>query len=911
MDPTTDQLFLLNNITSLDGSQLVPSKLSIDTTTAFTIFTSQQGNVVAAGSFLNNGKIAVIGHEAILDRDHDNDNDDSPQFTKNVIRWLARGKEDTRIGMLVKGGYNGFRSNMTKAGCSLTDVTGDFSNLSLFDVIFADTYTEFDDVQLSQIQPFLSTGGGLILGGHNWYYKRDWVNKILLGSGITITDVQSDGYQVFTPIHPSPSTSVAGILNGVSELNLDGSTPGVLSLFEYNAFSLVDNNRNIIVAGTHCEIGRMIHFGHEAIVNMRGTTTGDALRLVQNSIGWLTRMKQATSVGFLVTSDGLKTTLVDLGHTVHNINVDDDLSSYSLLFTTTYEQYTEQQLKKIHAYVASGGGLLTGGHNWSGAKTSIDILLPGGMFLTNDYTSNGIIPVTSRTPELQDLLNALNSVKSLISHVKNERPLSLKDQQDIATTLSTSARLPATLEEFWRTSKEFIQLLQPVLISSPLDTKALPVKASYVYLFNTMIETEDVDTMKSYPEASVFPGEVPSVLQPISKSVEIDATYTGLPHYFPSNSTPVWRSTGLYAAPSTPITITVPPEAVKKGVRVLIGCHTDDLTRKETFHRYPRISRSFEIISVVTKAANVFGGLIYITVPAGVNLGKLQVSIDNGYAAPEFVLGKTDDDDWKKSLSDNSVPYCELISEHMILTVQTSEARSRVKSPTEIIKIYRACVDVTNEVSGIKHQRARGERFVLDAQISAGYMHAGYPIMGQNGSAVYMLDIDAIYRDNIWGPVHEIGHQYQTKGWTPSGGSESTNNIFSVYASEKVMNIPRNKAHSSLSPTDRKQRIYKYIADGRKYENWNGWTCLETYLQLQAAFGWDFFVKILGEYNQDMTERPSSNQQILDEWMRRSSRITGYNLGPFYEGWGWPVSQEALKDVTGLPHWDENPMPPN
>ena len=37
--------------------------------------------------------------------------------------------------------------------------------------------------------------------------------------------------------------------------------------------------------------------------------------------------------------------------------------------------------------------------------------------------------------------------------------------------------------------------------------------------------------------------------------------------------------------------------------------------------------------------------------------------------------------------------------------------------------------------------------------------------------------------------------------------------------------------------------------------------------------------------------------------MIRMSRATGKNLGPFFEAWGVPTSEQARKSVADLPGW--------
>jgi hypothetical protein len=55
--------------------------------------------------------------------------------------------------------------------------------------------------------------------------------------------------------------------------------------------------------------------------------------------------------------------------------------------------------------------------------------------------------------------------------------------------------------------------------------------------------------------------------------------------------------------------------------------------------------------------------------------------------------------------------------------------------------------------------RPRAERIVLDCDISAGWMHSGYPIMAYTdpGVASRLNLPNWIGRDNSWGPFHELG----------------------------------------------------------------------------------------------------------------------------------------------------------
>lgn len=124
-------------------------------------------------------------------------------------------------------------------------------------------------------------------------------------------------------------------------------------------------------------------------------------------------------------------------------------------------------------------------------------------------------------------------------------------------------------------------------------------------------------------------------------------------------------------------------------------------------------------------------------------------------------------------------------------------------------------------------------RCVLGPIFPAGWMHAGYPIMGHLDSVKEMLDVKHMQTTGLWGPVHELGHNQQQQGWEfPPHTTEATCNLWSVYVHEKVLGIPRHQAHQALKSQCREERIREYLKKGAQLKDWKVWTALETYLQV-------------------------------------------------------------------------------
>ena len=55
---------------------------------------------------------------------------------------------------------------------------------------------------------------------------------------------------------------------------------------------------------------------------------------------------------------------------------------------------------------------------------------------------------------------------------------------------------------------------------------------------------------------------------------------------------------------------------------------------------------------------------------------------------------------------------------------------SAAADPITLMNTWDLLMDAAADLEGTSHARAREERFVADRQISAGWMHSGYPIMG-------------------------------------------------------------------------------------------------------------------------------------------------------------------------------------
>jgi hypothetical protein len=412
------------------------------------------------------------------------------------------------------------------------------------------------------------------------------------------------------------------------------------------------------------------------------------------------------------------------------------------------------------------------------------------------------------------------------------------------------------------------------------------------------LENQKPEDVKAHPAATAFPGSVPESAPRISRSTPI------------ALSTPGWHSLGLYAAPGEIITITrVGGEGqAPKGLAARIGSHTDTLWHKDTWDRVPDIAMRVPLAADgPTRLASPFGGLIYIDVPDG-RSGEATFKIEGAVDTPLFVLGKTTPEAWAASRAAPG-PWAELASGKIIVTVPSALVRD-LSDPVAVMTFWNQVADAAADLAKWPRERERAERYVADIQISAGYMHSGYPIMTHLDAAPDMVSVENL-RAGTWGLYHELGHNHQSGDWTFDGTGEVTVNLFSMYILETACEKPMGSGHGALA--QRAKLIERHAAKGRSFDHWKSdpFLALVMYQQLREAFGWEAYKAVFETYRTlPNAERPRTEEQKRDQWMVRFSRQVGKNLGPFFEAWGVPTSQAARESIKELPAWMPADMGP-
>ena len=444
-----------------------------------------------------------------------------------------------------------------------------------------------------------------------------------------------------------------------------------------------------------------------------------------------------------------------------------------------------------------------------------------------------------------------------------------------------------------------LRATRPLTFASQIRKDLDVLKALGVAIDYRRTQTLPPEKLEAHASAAAFPGAVPVGAKRITETVEIDASFHR-----------GWISTGLYAAPGEVVEVVLPKGAPASGLSVQIGCHKDSLFHKDSWSRFPKITRAYAVTGPGTlKVASAFGGLLYVDISSrltGIDAAKWKITFRGAVRAPWYVLGRTTGEQWK-TVRTHPAPWAEFECQGMIFTVPSSMVRT-MDDPKEVMTRWRDIMTACAELRGIDARRRTPMRIVCDRQISAGYMHSGYPIMGPLDRAVKSL----LTADFNWGWFHEIGHNLQGGGWKIPGTTEMSCNLWPVYLAEKIYKQTPGEVRSGLKQSFRDRAIRAHYAGGRDYAKLDFAVGLIMFIQVAEGVGWDTYKKTIPQYDKlERSQLPRTEQQQHDQWVVRLSKAAGKNLGPFFaEDWGMPVSKEALKSIASLPEWKENPMVP-
>jgi hypothetical protein len=712
---------------------------------------------------------------------------------------------------------------------------------------------------------------------------------------------------------------VEALSEGVKEIAAPG-TPGTVVVWGREAFPVLLGKRGHlehqpVVAAAGWGKGRVVAFGHTGFGSAESLAVGETRRCLENAIAWAGREpleKVRLGVWGRSLEDATKVVRVVEGSLAGDLPKIDVLMAFGA-------ELGPADAKRLGAWVRSGGGLLVAqtGWGWQQLAKEADLrknawnqlMGPAGLAFSEATVertgARGFVVAGVPGPEF----HAAEAVRLLQQAAGGKAGPATRQ-----ASANAMAAWPLLPREGKGLRAEILALVArhagallpaptvPLRPDRPLERFLLAVEAHE-------LEAGPSGVAQAHRAAVHFPGAVVQGVKDVARTVEIDLARPG------------WHSTGLYARPGVAVEASVelvpttsnqatpPPPTPGPGIELQIGCHSDRLWHLDAWPRVPDIVRRAPFEAGLCTLASAFGGLVYVCVEQP-RPGRARVALKRAIEAPHYVRGQGTPESWRAMLR-SGAPWGELATDKVILTLPIWALR-RVRDPEPLLAFWDQVLDGAADLAARPRTRERPERYVADVEISAGYMHSGYPIMTHLDAAERLVDLELLRTKGDWGLFHELGHNHQEPEWTFEGTVEVTCNLFSLYLQDRLTKTPGLEAHEALA--EREKRTRAHLAKGAPFAAWqqDPFLALEMYVQLQEAFGWEPFTAVFAEYRQlDDLLRPKAEDKKRDQWMVRFGKRVGRDLGPFFQAWGVPVSESAREALKGLPAWMPAGFPPS
>ncbi|MDF1798773.1 MAG: M60 family metallopeptidase [Planctomycetota bacterium] len=709
------------------------------------------------------------------------------------------------------------------------------------------------------------------------------------------------------------SNDLDQLLAGVFSLEPPtGALPGEVLCTSDESFTIAsvqasDGRRGVIAATRH-GAGRAVAFGHNAFLGDWGLGAGGGQTFIQNAIAW-SGGAELEDISLLLL--GRSGSLVErLGGEL------DGVSSHSTLpearelerFDVVLWQSGDldpASIDRLEAFVAGGGGLLFGVCPWGrqqlfdrqGKSIRTDLphnQLGGRLGLVFGLDTAGGQEL-GLSPAANQGVHAGRAVAQVLAALAG-RKLGTDASDPAAAARQTSAlvrALPPGEEAF---GPRIDAALAGTDLSANVPGPGRRIARSNTIghlgmLFSTIAwgQAEPAD-VPAAPGHEFFPGSVPEDAERSSHRIVVEADAI-VPK--------AWRSTGLYAPAGEVITAATEG----RGWQLRIGAHKDLLWHKDKWSRWPEITMQ-QPIEGTTKLASPFGGLIYLVPTDEAARATTAFVIDGAIEAPFFDL---DDEasraDWERRRG-APAPWGELACDGVILTLPSGALR-HLEDPTELMTFWsRAMAHYPDLLGEPLHATGRPERLVEDLQISAGWMHSGYPVMTHGADDTdhsAAADFAGLQAEGNWGYFHEFGHNAQRPAWTFQGTTEVTCNLFSLYLGERMAGI---EPWENPWLVNQRGKLAPYLAAGADFEQWKRepGLALLTYALVQREFGWEPIAQAIESYLGG-GPAPKNDAEERDQWMLRLSRATGRDLGPYFQAFGIPTSESARAELADLEPW--------
>ncbi|CAF1006076.1 unnamed protein product [Brachionus calyciflorus] len=671
------------------------------------------------------------------------------------------------------------------------------------------------------------------------------------------------------------------IFNGLKKVPTPNYPGNMIIAGESQAVLTGENPGDVIIAA-HCyEKGRIIVAAHDCYLDWFKNPDSDLKKnLNKNFLIWLGKKVVKSS---------------EIGSLEEISSNNQCIDSYKIILWNHFFDPSDEEQDSLLSWLKNGGGLLCASTPWGYLQIFPSKNL-NDMALHRFLVKNTGITFTKDTLFIPDEINVSES-KPHLSNFDHALSEVSKNSQKLAEYSDTiSQGLGKYLNDSKKLDEDKLKILKQLnsRCRNLIPNENNPISESDKKMaINLLGKSLCCFEGEKAPGIEIFPGDfkqLPDLLQNVL--IKIESNFSE------------WISTGYYLPAGICLNVQVKSGDLE-GWSIRIGSHSDDNSRCESYKRWPCISL-VKTLQNIMNFSSPYGGLVYFE---SSKPGCLEIQLSNVVESPYFDLTKKETiDNWSKNRNAPGL-WAELAGENVIFTTPSSCIR-QIEDPTDVLNFWDRVAESHHECRGTNVKDFRRERVVNDMQPVVGYMHSGYPIVThldccQRKHEECIFDLKKLMKNGNWGLFHELGHNMQRNEWTFDGTTEVTVNIFSLHAGHIVLN--RNILEQKW-PNDVKPYFETYFARQPTYDDFKNecGMALMMFIQLIKHFGWESMYEFMKTYEDDIKNNsnlPQSEQDKINQWVLRYSKIVSRNIKPQFEMFGLPVSSHIETDLESFEPW--------